>query len=405
MSSSAHRTSSTARVPADGHGDLRWRQLTLAICAIGREEGVDARLARVLSESCRILRADQAVLVLDEAEHVEQVITSGGTPEAAAAARERLETFGLTLPRPSRVGVQTPDEPLPAVATPAPDAPWIAAPVFTESARFGVLYVLDPQGRVSFSAEDRRMLTCLADTTGTGLDCAVASHEARQHSAWLHASSAIAEQLVTLKDGVVVVAQHIADQLRATVAADVVTVELPDLDDPGLLQTRVAAAEEPHDLVDQTVPRAQSLAAPVLDAGTSRREVGTPDRGPLLAVPFDDPDQGQVGAVLIRRRPGAGPFTLAEQVIAEDFTRHLTIALALAERRTLEEQLQRQRERDDLAERLQENVTQHLYSLGLQLQMIKGAAPADAALTGRLDRAIAELDDAIRHVRTSLWEA
>ncbi len=402
MSPSLRRASVADQDPAGPDADLRWRQLALAICAIGREEGVDARLGRVLSESCTILRAGQAFLVLDEAEHVDQVVTISGHPEDAATARERLEGFGLTLPGASRLGAQTVGEPLPALPPPVPDAPWIAAPVFTESARFGVLYVLDPEGRGAFSVEDGRMLTCLADTTGTGLDCAVASDEARQHSAWLHASSAIAEQLITLNDGVVVVAQHIVDQLRTTVAADVVSVELPDLDDPSLLQTRVAAAEQPDDLVDRTVPRAQSLAAAVLETGTSRRDSGTAATGPVLAVPFHNADQGQVGAVLITRRPGAGPFTLAEQVIAEDFTRHLTIALALAERRTLEEQLQRQRERDDLAERLQENVTQHLYSLGLQLQMMKGSAPADSTLAEQLDRAIADLDGAIRYVRTSL---
>ncbi len=349
-----------------------------------------------------MLGAEYALLVVDAVEHVDRVIVSTGRPEDADLLLDRLRSYGVALSRDGLPGgAEIGDFTLPEVPA-GSGRKWLAAPVFTESSRFGVLFVLGPVGRPAFVAEDHKLLVCLADTTGTGLDCAVASREAQQHSAWLSASAVIGEQLLTLNDGVVVVAQNIADQLCSTIAAHAVTVELPDLDDPALLEVRVAAGAVADELLHSTSARADTLAQKAIDNQRSLRAAGDGIRGPVLVVPFVDADQDLVGAVQAHRGVDAAPFTLADQVIAEDFTRHLSIALALAARRALEEELTMQRERDGIAERLQENVTQQLFSLGLQAQNIKRLCAASPDLAERLDLLIGDLDDTIRQVRVAV---
>ncbi len=396
---------STAGPPAGR--DQRWAQLTQAICVMGRELSVAGRLEQTVRAAAETTGATYAAIVLYNAMtgEADRVVHSASDPAAVAASQEALLAHGAAWMAASSAPLDS------SRAPNEPDRAFLAVPIHTGFGLYGTICVMQPRDPDGFAADDRNLLASLADTTGVGVDCATAFEESERRGDWLSASTSVSQQLLTLADGVMGIAQNIADTvLRLSVAATV-TIVVPSTDDADQLEVRVAAGLGADQLVQRSYPRAGSFAddamhadrgqlRPAGDLYCPHREVQADD--PLvqvLAVPFGPPGRNR-GAIEASRRSGQATFTDADLRMAEDFARQAGLALELAEARVTHEQLEVQRERERIARLMQDNVIQRLFSVGLQLQTAERDV-TDPAAQARFRAALGEIDETIRQVRDS----
>lgn len=178
---------------------------------------------------------------------------------------------------------------------------------------------------------------------------------------WLRASAEINSRLVggaCMAD----VLRLIAEQARQLSTSDCVLIVLADPTKGGQQVVRATAGE---------------LPAPNLD------EVLAGGHGPALTVPIGSPNQ--VGGVLVALRAKDGePFNDEQQALLAGFADQAALA-----------------ERDRAAGELHDHLIQRLFATGMSLQ---GGARriTDEDARRRVERAVEELDETIRELRTSL---
>lgn len=393
--------------PAGGR-DRRWAQLTQAICVMGRELSVAGRLEQTVRAAAETTDARFAAIVLYNAMtgEADRVVHSATDPEGVAASQEALLAIGAAV-----MAASSPQLPWDR-ADDGPGSRFLAVPIHTGFGLYGTICVMQPRSPDGFGPDDRNLLASLADTTGVGVDCATAFEESERRGDWLSASTDVGQQLLTLADGVMGIAQNIADTVLRLAGAATVTIVVPSPDDPEQLEVRVAAGLGADELAQRSYRKDSTFAGDAIrnDRGQLRRgdelyclhaEV-QPDH-PLtqvLAVPFGSPGRN-LGAIVASRRAGQSPFTEADLRMAEDFARQAGLALELADARVTHEQLEVQRERERIARLLQDNVIQRLFSVGLQLQTAQRDV-TDPAARERFSAALGDIDETIRQVRETL---
>lgn len=392
--------------------DQRWAQLTQAICVMGRELSVAGRLEQTVRAAAETTDARYAAIVLYNAMTglADRIVHSVTEPAEVAASHEALLAHGTAWLATSSVPLDPADPD--GQSEPERSAQFLAVPIFTGFGLYGTICVMEPDSAAGFTPDDRNLLASLADTTGVGVDCATAFEESERRGDWLSASTAVGQQLLTLADGVVGIAQNIAEHVLRLADARTVTIVVPSPDDPEMLEVRVAAglgadelahrsyrAEGTFALASMTSNRGQLRNAADLYCLHSEVEPDQP-LGQVLAVPFGSTGHN-LGAIVASRRTDQAPFAEADLRMAEDFARQAGLALELAEARVTHEQLEVQRERERIAHLLQDNVIQRLFSVGLHLQTAERDV-TDANARDRLSTALGDIDETIRQVRDSL---
>ena len=105
--------------------------------------------------------------------------------------------------------------------------------------------------------------------------------------------------------------------------------------------------------------------------------------------------------IVVAREPGRPPFGPAELDIADDLADRVGLAIELAEAREQRQRAQLSEDRARIARDLHDHVIQQLFGVGLELQALAGESTTGAA--GRLQSAIATIDDAIAQIRTIIF--
>jgi signal transduction histidine kinase len=296
-----------------------------------------------------------------------------------------------------------------------PDHPpmesFLGVPIRSRNAVYGNLYLT---GRTSgeFTAEDEDLLLALAATAGTAIANARLFEESTRREEWLQASAEISGVLLS-PGGNRDPLQLIVDTIKHLADADVATLVVP-VDDPGLLRVAVATGDGEAELRGMEYPLHDTLVALAMDTGRAVR-VGAleqqqgytvhlsqvVDVGPVMAVPLVG-DVGPHGAIMLGRRSGRRNFTTADRDMAEAFANHAALARELVEARANQQRLAVLEDRDRIARDLHDHVIQRLFAAGLSVQSL-AALTDDRAITARLDRLVANLDDTIGQVRTSIF--
>jgi signal transduction histidine kinase len=122
----------------------------------------------------------------------------------------------------------------------------------------------------------------------------------------------------------------------------------------------------------------------------------------FLGVPIEVHDE-VYGNLYLTDKIGWTEFTADDQALVEALA--LTAAVAIENAR-LHQRTQRAvvyEERDRLARDLHDTVIQRLFAVGLSLQSLAQAA-SEPTVEGGLQSAIADIDDTIRQIRTSIFE-
>jgi len=275
----------------------------------------------------------------------------------------------------------------------------------------GTLQVLDRIRGGAFTVLTRELLTTLAATGTVLLDRAFHYEQVQRRALWLEAMRRVEELVIRSDDDELVVWSEIADALQRLTASGAVALQIPGEEDD--LRVLIAAGTRAEALVGTTFPKAGSLEwQAMLDGrGQVRAEGGPlpPGRptlvdpelvGPVMAVPLVGAS-GPRGAVTLVRELGQPTFSAGDLELVEDFARQATVALELAEARSARHRLEHTEAQEAVARELHDHVMQRLFAVGLSLQGVARAEPAE--MQRQLQQAVQDLDATIAQIRRTIF--
>jgi len=303
---------------------------------------------------------------------------------------------------------------------------FLGVPVRSRGEVFGNLYLAERVDGADFSSDDEDLVVALAASAGVAIENARLYEESRRRQEWLRASAEISRDLLRPGLGGEVLVR-IADAVLRLADADVVTLDFPADADPAGTDTPVPAPDHPEQLVVE-VARGEDTdsivgtvypADPSL-AGTAMRErratladetgraepaltpvVSDGTWGPAMACPLVG-EAGVRGAIVVARYAGSPPFSRTDVEMAEQLALHAAVALELADGRRDEARVAMLEDRHRIARDLHDHVIQRIFATELTLEAVTGRA-TDPAVREALGRAIEDLDETIRRIRTAIF--
>ncbi|WP_375423228.1 sensor histidine kinase [uncultured Friedmanniella sp.] len=288
----------------------------------------------------------------------------------------------------------------------------IDLPVQTHLGLSGNLYAMRPMGGAVFSEQDQQLLADFVDSSAAGINNATQLEEAWRRQHWLIASSEISRKLLGGVEDEDEILRSVAESVQLLADARTVTVCIPSEDDPDLMDVRVAAGLGAAELENRRYEAAGSLTERAILAGTVQMIVagelpcihsevtGEVDLGHVISLPLTGRLSTQ-GAIMVSRAADQPSFAASDIVMAGDFATQAALALELAEARSAQHTLEAREDRERIAESVQDQVVQRLFSIGLSLQ---STARGEVSGPGRerVSQAIADIDETIRQVRSSI---
>ena len=397
----------------------RLRRLLRANGAIISELSLDGVLGRIVEAARELARAEYAALgVIGTDGSLERFIHVGMDDATVAAIGELPKGRGLLgalIAEPAPIRLVSIRDDVRSSGFPPEHPPmdsFLGVPIRSRNQVYGNLY-LSNQVDGAFSAEDQELVLALAATAGIAIENARLFEASQRRQAWLEASADISAVLLApqpTRDPLELIVQS----MKRLADADVVTV-VSHADEPGMLQVETAIGTGADQLRGQRYPADDSLVEVALKTGHGARAdpVGASERyatdlrqaidlGPVMAVPLSGSTGQQValGLARIRGRPAFEPEDLE---MAEAFAKHATVAIELGKARADQQRLAVLEDRDRIARDLHDHVIQRLFAAGLSLQSLaSGTDRPDHAQ--RLSRVVADLDETIRQVRSSIFE-
>ncbi len=301
---------------------------------------------------------------------------------------------------------------------------FLGVPIKVGNRPYGVLYLTEKEGGLSFDDEDEAAVVQIAAFAGLAIDHArryqgsvVRERAARRTANALEATVAIARTLAAQTD-LEVILDLIVKRGRALVSARALFVELLEGD---RLRVAAVAGEIHPELKGVQVERAASIAAAALDGRETRHADAGGATRPItdygdgrLGFGFDDALvvplvlRGRVyGALVALDRQFEGPrFSEQDEELLEAFGTSAAIALATA--RLVDDQRRRSRlaaaeaERGRWARELHDETLAGLARLQRELGEIAAADPEEARRLSR--RAAGEAETEMARLRSLITE-
>lgn len=386
----------------------------------------DLDLARVLRKiaeaACELVDAPYGAIgvLAPDGDGLEEFIHVGidkATADTIGHLPEGKGLLGALIEDPRPIRLRDISEDARSVGFPASHPPmrgFLGVPIRVRDEIFGNLY-LASLAEGDFSAEDEELVSALAATAGVAIENARLYAAAGRRQDWLEASMDITSQLLTAPgdEALRLVGQRVA----ALADADIVTVVLPAERD-GELRVAVAVGLEADKLVDFTYPTGNTFSEAVLRSGhpqviedaSALGGEGSPTLrmnevvplGPAMLLPLAG-TQGIRGLLIVGRRRGRRMFGAVDVDMATNFASHASVALELADGRRESQRLVLLEDRTRIARDLHDHVIQQLFASGMTLQgavMTMGDTPAGQ----RIAQVVDNIDDAIRQIRTSIFQ-
>ncbi|MEU8511706.1 GAF domain-containing sensor histidine kinase [Kitasatospora sp. NPDC048722] len=404
----------------------RVHSLLEAVLAVGRELDLAQALHRIVEAAADLVDARYAALGVIGADghSLSQFLTVGMTHGEIAEIGPPPSGRGILGelirdPRPLRCPMLS-DHPASAGFPPGhpPMTTFLGVPVRVRGEVFGNLYLTDKRGGLDFDADDEAVISTLAVAAGVAIDNARLYEEAQRQQRWLRASAEITRSLLSGAPRLAVV-ELIARRAREIAGAELADVSMA-LAEPGEraqeLAVEVALGGTPTERLGVTVPVAGTLSGAAYASGSpvtsgelacdGRYPAGPAGRfdglGPAVAVPLGTGSGYGRGVLLLARAAGQPAFSAAETGPLLGFADQAALALELAERRRDAEQLTLLEDRDRIARDLHDLAIQRLFATGMTLQsagrLIDSPAAAD-----RVGRAVADLDETIKIIRSTIF--
>jgi signal transduction histidine kinase len=396
----------------------RVRALLEAIVSIGSDLDLETMLRSIIEAATKLVDARYGALgVIGEDDRLTQFITAGVDQEQIDAMEHwphGLGILGLLIkyPQPIRLAdLSAHPESYGFPANHPPMRRFLGVPIRVREEVFGNLYLTEKAGGEEFDDDDQNVVSALATAAGVAIENARLYQDARRRERWLQATAEISTALLSgTAPGQVL--DLVVRRAREMCDADLATVALAD-DASEELDVRVADGRYAEELQHVRVPFDEALAGEVYRTGASRalvdaeeeaRKSGIASRaplGPTLMVPLGVGASAR-GVLTVANVSGHAAFGEHVQRLLETFAVQAAVALELAERRRDAERLVVLEDRDRIAKDLHDTVIQRLFAIAMTLMSaMKITQKRDVAV--RVQRAVDDLDDTIRQVRSTVF--
>lgn len=386
------------------------RALLDAVVAIGSDLDLRGVLRRIVETSCTLTGAEYGVLgTVDGSRPFEpddehgaflDLITHGISEEEVARIGKMPAGHGLigAVPEqrtPLRVDHLS-DHPE-SVGYPSSHPPidrFLGAPVPVGGQAFGHLYLGKRADDAPFTATDQALVEALARAAGVTIANARAYEESERRRTWLHAAEQVSAGLspaVTAEDAV----QHMVASLQRVSRARTVAVVRQT---GGVLEVDAVAGQDDDldallDAVADEVRRADQTGEIFrLEREGARVTIVVPMRTQLA----------RSGVLVGDHLDGTGAPRADELDLVRALADQLGVALDRAAAFRERHELLLAKDRDRIARDLHDLVIQRLFATGMQLQGA-GKLPAEQ-MRARVGEAVAELDIAIKDLRSTIFE-
>jgi signal transduction histidine kinase len=367
----------------------RVRRLLDAVISIAGDLDLQTVLHRIAEVAADLVDAEYAALGVISADGTalsqflvvgvdDQMVARIGSLPAGHGVLGRL----ITDPRPLRLD-NLADHPDSFGFPPnhPPMRTFLGVPIRVRDVVFGNLYLTEKRGGAAFDDGDEAIVLALAAAAGVTIQNARLYTETRQRERWLEASSEVSTALLSGTDPEDVLAL-VAQRAREVTGAELALVALPVGGDRLVIEVADGKGAE-----DQRGRLLDRIDLP-LDDG--------------LTVPMGGGDDGPRGVLVVTGLAGLDIAVVTRAL--GSFAAQAAVALELAERRRDAERFAVFEDRDRIARDLHDLVIQRLFATGMQLE---GAArlvtdrPAEAE--ARVRRAVDDLDDTIRELRSTIY--
>jgi signal transduction histidine kinase len=398
----------------------RLQGLLDAVVAVGAGLELEGTLKRIVRTAVELVDARYGalgVLSVDERERLAEFVHVGVDDETQGLMGDLPEgrgLLGVLIEHPHPIRVAELSEHPASVGFPPNHPPmrsFLGAPIRVRGEIFGNLYLTEKRGAGEFTSDDEVVLQGLAAAAGVAVENARLFEESRMRERWLEASREVNALLLGGASS-----QDALDMIAAK------TLELSQSDcalillaDPtGHVMARAGAGKYGDVLTAVRINAAEPLVAGVFRSRTSEiipdLAAVTPngwmpsggDFGPAIAVPFG---AGNVvrGVLLAMRGKGAAQYVRNEVPLLASFADQAAFAMELAEKHRAQRQLDVLADRDRIADDLHDHVIQRLFATGMSLQGTVRRI-VDPHVRGRVTRAVEQLDETVREIRTSIFD-
>ncbi|MEU3459324.1 GAF domain-containing protein [Streptomyces sp. NPDC006733] len=397
----------------------RVHELLEAVLSVGQELELAQVLRGIVEAAVVLVDAEYGALgVIGDEERLAQFLTEGVSPEQISAIGPLPSGHGLLgelIRHPEPLRLAELSEHPSSVGFPANHPPmhsFLGVPIRIRQEVFGNLYLTQKRRAAEFDAEDEAVLSTLAVAAGVAIENARLYEETRRGARWIAANAEVISGLLSGMAEAQVL-ELILSRSREITGADLGAVALPvaGSDDLRVVLAIGLDAEQHQGLV---LPRVGTFVGACLAAGAPvvsadidhdpRVSVGPPrwqGLGPAVSVPLGAGERIR-GVLLLARASGEPAFTSAEADPLSGFAAQAAVALELAERRRDAEQMSLLEDRDRIARDLHDVAIQRLFATGMTLQSALRFVSHPEA-TDRLTRAVDDLDDTIKIIRSTIF--
>ncbi|MEU5979296.1 GAF domain-containing protein [Streptomyces sp. NPDC047315] len=396
----------------------RLNGLLEAVLAVGRELDLPQVLHGIVNAAVVLVDAEYGALgVIGEDEQLSEFLPVGIGPRQRAEIGALPSGHGLLgelirHPEPLRLA-ELSEHPASAGFPPhhPPMHSFLGVPIRVRDEVFGNIYLTQKRGDAEFDAEDEAVLATLAVAAGIAIENARLFEEVRFRERWLAVSAEVTSALLSGATETRVL-EMMLERARAITRADLGVVHL--VEDDGGLRGAVAQGERAAAHRGRVPPGPGSLAGEALRSRgpVNSNDVADDERitvdpalwagfGPAVAVPVGTGTSVR-GVLILARRAGAAPFTEAETAPLSGFAGQAALALELADRRRDAERMALLADRDRIARDLHDLAIQRLFATGMTLQSTRRFVTQTVG-TERLNRAIDDLDDTIKIIRSTVF--
>lgn len=397
----------------------RLQGLLDAVVAVGAGLELEGTLNRIVRTAVELVDARYGalgVLSSDNEERLSAFVHVGiedETREHMGHLPEGRGLLGLLIEHPQPIRLTDLTEHPASVGFPANHPPmrsFLGAPILVRDEVFGNLYLTEKRGAAEFTADDEVVLQGLAAAAGVAVENARLFEESRMRERWMEASGEVNARLLggaSSQDAFDLIASRALELSKS----DCALIVLADGDE---VVVRAGAGERAPQLFGVSLDATAPVVAEVFRTG--RFEL-IPDLaalmpgglvvagdhfGPAVAVPLR---AGNVvtGVLLAMRDKGRQRYVREQVPLLASFADQAAFALELADKHRAQRMLDVLADRDRIAGDLHDHVIQRLFATGMSLQGTVRRIP-DPEVRRRVSRAVEQLDETVREIRTSIFD-
>lgn len=270
---------------------------------------------------------------------------------------------------------------------------FLGVPIRVRDVVFGNLYLTEKRGGGEFTARDERLVVTLAAAAAVAIDNARLYESVEQRAQWLRAASDIAALAFQGAPANEVLTSVVASAHEMS-GAEITALIEDQSDDTGLIVKVEGPESALSDWRSRLVRR--DVAAGQVHEGELPGSPTTVVQLPVRTV------QRRYGSLVLAWTGDRHPPRDLDRQAAETFAEQAALAVGLSFARAEHERLALLEERDRIGRDLHDLVIQRLFATGMVLQGAQRLTANDQ-VSDRIGRAVDELDQTIREVRSTIF--